>query len=631
MADSQVAQFFIPKTTANKDKLITDNEYRQILAGQKGWQGQKTAMATAIAQQKRIFHWFLEFPEVFQQGGFNCILGNPPFLGGQKLSGNYGDAFLEFIKWEFAPIGAVDLVTYFFRRIFSIINETGFQSLISTNTIAQGKAREDGLDVILKRGGIINHAIKSMKWPGKAALEVSLVTITKKDWKSKYFLDNKEVQNITAYLDNSVSLINPYTLFENENKSFQGSIVLGMGFLLTKEEAHKYLEKGLKYTQVIKPFLNGDDLNNEIDQSPSRYVITFENEPLEKCRNEFPELVSILERTVKVEREKTISDKINKGLTPTAENIHSAKNWWQFHRAKLEYYARIHKMDKILVIPETTKHLTFSFVPTNWIFSHACKLIITDKYFWFAILKTEFHDSWVRKYSSTLESRMKYITSDAFENFPFPRNIEKEIENNIEIIGKTYHEHRRFTMINISLGLTRTYNLFHYSGLTVAEIQKSSKQDEATCKTAYNDIIKLRELHKQMDEIVLEAYGWGDIKLQHDFYEVDYLPENDRVRYTIHPDARKEVLKRLLELNHTIYEEEIKQGLHKEEDVAKFYEQKGIPVPAEVIAIMVVAKKEKKVKEYKKPKNKNSIVNESESIYKQPGLFEEDNLFSEGK
>ena len=134
-----------------------------------------------------------------------------------------------------------------------------------------------------------------------------------------------------------------------------------------------------------------------------------------------------------------------------------------------------------------------------------------------------------------------------------------------------------------------------------------------------------------MDQAVLDAYGWNDIKLRHDFYEVDYLPENDRVRYTINPDARKEVLKRLLELNHTIYEEEIKQGLHKEEDVAKFYEQKGIPVPAEVIAIMVVAKKEKKVKEYKKPKNKNSIVNESESIYKQPGLFEEDNLFSEGK
>jgi len=60
----------------------------------------------------------------------------------------------------------------------------------------------------------------------------------------------------------------------------------------------------------------------------------------------------------------------------------------------------------------------------------------------------------------------------------------------------------------------------------------------------------------------LKAYGWEDINLAHDFYEVDYLPENDRVRYTISPDARKEVLKRLLKLNHEIHEQEMKARLH---------------------------------------------------------------------
>lgn len=47
--------------------------------------------------------------------------------------------------------------------------------------------------------------------------------------------------------------------------------------------------------------------------------------------------------------------------------------------------------------------------------------------------------------------------------------------------------------------------------------------------------------------------------LRHDFYEVDYLPEDNRVRFTIHPDARREVLKRLLGLNHKIHEEEERQ------------------------------------------------------------------------
>ena len=71
-----------------------------------------------------------------------------------------------------------------------------------------------------------------------------------------------------------------------------------------------------------------------------------------------------------------------------------------------------------------------------------------------------------------------------------------------------------------------------------------------TFNKAVHDILHLRELHKQIDKTVLNAYGWEDIYLAHDFYEVDYLPENDRVRYTISPDARKEVLKRLLKLNH---------------------------------------------------------------------------------
>ena len=64
-----------------------------------------------------------------------------------------------------------------------------------------------------------------------------------------------------------------------------------------------------------------------------------------------------------------------------------------------------------------------------------------------------------------------------------------------------------------------------------------------------------------MNNAVTKAYSWQDIDFRHDFYEVDTLPENDRVRFTIHPDARREILKRLLELNHKIHEEEVKAGL----------------------------------------------------------------------
>ena len=71
--------------------------------------------------------------------------------------------------------------------------------------------------------------------------------------------------------------------------------------------------------------------------------------------------------------------------------------------------------------------------------------------------------------------------------------------------------------------------------------------------------MSLRERSKEIDSVVVKAYGWLDINLDHDFYEIEYLPENDRTRYTINPTARKEILRRLLSLNHQFHYDEISE------------------------------------------------------------------------
>jgi len=292
LADIQTAQFFIPKTLEQRDFLTTESTYRDMLAGTKTLQGSRAvARAIAEASKRRFFHWFLEFPEVFagrseivsseianresthhsltttHSKGFDCILGNPPFLGGQRLSGTYGHDYLEWLKYKYAPIGAVDLVTYFYRRIFTVICEGGFQSLLATNTIAQGDAREDGLAVIQKQGGTINYAIRSMRWPGLAAVEVAQVAVHKGKWTKEFVLDNKKVERITSYLDDSEELGDPYKLHHNKDKSFQGSIVLGKGFVLEPNEAQKLIAQNPKNKDVLFPYLNGQDLNSNPDQS----------------------------------------------------------------------------------------------------------------------------------------------------------------------------------------------------------------------------------------------------------------------------------------------------------------------------------------------------------------------------
>ncbi len=65
----------------------------------------------------RPFHWDLEFPEVFEgrESGFDAIVGNPPFLGGTKISALLGQAYLAFlIKSQEKTTGNVDLAAFLF-------------------------------------------------------------------------------------------------------------------------------------------------------------------------------------------------------------------------------------------------------------------------------------------------------------------------------------------------------------------------------------------------------------------------------------------------------------------------------------------------------------------------------------
>ena len=136
-------------------------------------------------------------------------------------------------------------------------------------------------------------------------------------------------------------------------------------------------------------------------------------------------------------------------------------------------------------------------------------------------------------------------------------------------------------MRDLWLGLTDLYNLFHASDLPAQLAKLWTKRDRndkwrsnipaghlilqtyPTPEAAQSGIEELRSLHVQLDQTVLAAYGWHQstpgspaIDLAHGFHDLDFLPEKDRTRYTLHPTARRELLTRLLKLNHTRAAEE---------------------------------------------------------------------------
>ncbi|MBN1233296.1 MAG: restriction endonuclease [Candidatus Coatesbacteria bacterium] len=562
LADIVTAQFFMPKTSDNEQDFVTDGEFRKFLENPGTINQKKAGKASEIAQKKQFFHYFLEFPEIMEQGGFDCILGNPPYLGTQSISGTHGDDYLNWLQTEYYPSGGCDIVTYFLRRDYEIMKENGFCALIATNTISQGRTRESGLFYIVNKQGEIVFAKRSVRWPGIAKVFVSLLSLRKKvDVKTGYFYQpdvNLETEDIRSMksgkiLDNIVvpyisamltyypedDLLTPYSLDNNKNKMFQGSIFLGEGFLLDENKRNELIEANPKNAEVIFPLLNGKDLNDRYDQSPSRYIINFFDWPEEKAM-QYEEPY----RIVKDSNE-------NKN--------HIRENWWLFHRSRPALYNALSKLDGCFVVARArTKYLNFSKTQPIFIFSDGLFVFTSNSFIDYCIVQNSFYDIWVRKYSSTYGIVLRYSPTDCFENFPFPV-LTPDMERTLEEIGKTYHEHRRQMMLKMKLGLTKTYNLFHDKDLTVEKVRQESKlEDEDISGSAYQDILKLRELHKNMDDKVLEAYGWTNVNLEHSFHEVDYLPEEDRIRYTISETARREILKRLLELNHKYHEEELK-------------------------------------------------------------------------
>jgi hypothetical protein len=531
-----IAQFYLPKVPDNLQKFVTDATFRRYWKGEIIPQGQATAEAWAMAERKRFFHWFLEFPEIIERGGFDCILGNPPYLGGTHLSGTYGHSFCGYVKWEYAPAGLSDLVVYFIRRIYSLLRSSGFTAFITTNSIKDGDIRKDGLEQVLNQGGTINMAVRGIKWPGRANLVVSLVALHKGEWTGKRVLDGKEVSVITPYFDDVLGASEPRELFENAERLFAGFDILGEGFMLSHEEASRLIEIDQRNCQVVFPVINGQELNSDPEQAPGRSIVNFVDRPIEEART-FPGPFQIVETRVKPFRD-------------TQNRARNRELWWLYNENRAGLRRELMHKRHCFCAAATTKHLNFSALPTHYVFTHALKVLATDRWDLYAVVQSTLHEVWARKYSGALETRLRYSPSDCFETFPFPDGLWKTANPAVADLGERYHEHRRVLMRQLWLGLTDIYNLFHTRDLSPDQVVKVSKKSVEEAEAGYQGILELRRLYRQLDIAIRDAYGWADLNLGHDFIEVETLPENDRIRYTISPDARKEVLKRLLALNH---------------------------------------------------------------------------------
>jgi hypothetical protein len=185
MGDALIAAFFAADRPSVREQKRQEVESLFTSDINPAW-GKLEELAKGLRYAERPlppFHWEIEFPEVFGEhtDGFNAIVGNPPFLGGKRISGVIGERYRDWLADLHQGAGKnVDLCGHFFRRAYALLKTGGAFGMIATNTIAQGDTREGVLEPLLSEGAVIYRATKRVPWPGEAAVTISTVHIIKR-------------------------------------------------------------------------------------------------------------------------------------------------------------------------------------------------------------------------------------------------------------------------------------------------------------------------------------------------------------------------------------------------------------------------------------------------------------------
>jgi len=466
-------------------------------------------------------HWPLAFPEVFADTtyrGFDAIIGNPPFLGGQKLTAALGVDYIAALqRWDGTDgdghviTGSADLAARFVLRAERLLNGRGQLGYIATNTLVQGTTLKVGLTQVAERGLTLRRGRTSHPWPSASA-NLEIVDI----WASRApvepdgvrWLDGEQVPAIGADLEPVGRIAGrPQRLPENDNIAFQGSNVLGLGFTMTEEQARELIARDPRNTDILQPYVIGQDLNQRPDCSASRWIINFHGWPLSRAE-EYPDAIDTVRRLVKPGRDRN-KDRSRREL------------WWRFTRPAPELYRAIANLDHVLAISLVSNAVMPVRVPTGPVFAHKCAVFALDDYASLAMLSSSAHTAWTLRYTSTMRTDINYSPSDVFLTLPRPQPSAE-----LHRLGERLDTERRGLMLDRAWALTTTYNHVH---------------DPADREPA---VVALRHLHAEIDYGVTDAYGWDlDLEIGHHTTKIG-------TRWTVSPRARFELLDLLLEENH---------------------------------------------------------------------------------
>ncbi len=388
---------------------------------------------------------FTEWPE------FDVVIGNPPFQSKNKMIEELGAAYVDSLHQAFQLVpGRADFCVYWFHKAHTVMKEGQYAGLVGTNTIRQNYSRMGGLDYIVENGGTILDSVSTEVWSGDAAVYVSIVTWKKGEEKRKKILtfqvgDSKdspfedyELDEINSALSLSdVTKAKKLLCNSQSTACYQGQTHGNKYFLLTKEEAKEYLKDSL-YTQVIHPYLIGEELLGQYQSQPQRYVIDFRKAKdvfeVAAYKDLYEHIHKFVYPLFKEKADKEIerneeAKKIKPDYKEKKDHQSAFKTWFKLFRSRDKLMDIIESINRYIVCSCVTKRPIFEFISSEIHPNAALQAFPLDDDYSFGILQSSIHWEWFEARCSTLKGDWRYTSDTVFDTFPWPQNpTKKQIE-----------------------------------------------------------------------------------------------------------------------------------------------------------------------------------------------------------
>ncbi len=441
----------------------------------------------------------------------NCIIGNPPFLGGQRMRHELGDEYTNVLRESYegrVPAGA-DLVTYWFEKARTQIEAGNCQraGLVATNSI-RGGANQKVLARICDTTKIF-EAWSDEEWVNEgAAVRVSLVCFG--DIESS-ILDGNTVESIHADLTagEGLNLTQARRLLTNAGVSFQGPVLVGP-FEVESNVALDWLKlpnpNGRPNSDVLRPLVNGRDITT---RARGLWVVDFATMTETEA--------SMYELPFEYVRQHV------KPLRDTNREPSRRERWWLHGRLGTDWRAAIAGIPRYIATTRVAKHRTFVWLPTICWPSDAVVGIARADDITFGILHSRFHELWALRTGTSLEDRPRYTPTTTFETFPFPQwltpNIAPENYTNpaAEKIAAAAHrlDELRDNWLNpqewVVWVRTPEEEKAGYPLRPITKLGFENEMKSRTLTNLYNERPTwLDQAHAQLDVAVANAYGWTD-------------------------------------------------------------------------------------------------------------------------